>query len=91
MVAPESGTDIVKITRIETTTSRLGDRLTRRVLNSNEWVVWETYQQSVRFLAKHSAVKEAAAEALGTGIHNGLTFNQFGVLNDEFGKPCLRL
>ena len=37
------------------------------------------------------AVKEAAAKALGTGIRNGLAFNQFEVYNDELGKPKLRL
>ena len=44
-----------------------------------------------RFLAKRFAVKEAAAKALGTGIRNGLAFNQFEVYNDELGKPKLRL
>lgn len=39
------------------------------------------------FLAKRFAVKEAAAKALGTGIRNGLAFNQFEVYNDELGKP----
>jgi holo-[acyl-carrier protein] synthase len=41
----------------------------------------------VRFLAKRFAVKEAAAKAFGTGIRNGLAFNQFEVFNDELGKP----
>ncbi len=43
------------------------------------------------FLAKRFAVKEAAAKAFGTGIRNGLAFNQFEVFNDELGKPRLRL
>ena len=34
---------------------------------------------------------EAAAKAFGTGIRNGLAFNQFEVFNDELGKPRLRL
>ncbi len=49
------------------------------------------HQQPVRFLAKRFAVKEAAAKAFGTGIRNGLAFNQFEVFNDELGKPNLRL
>lgn len=43
------------------------------------------------FLAKRFAVKEAAAKAFGTGIRNGLAFNQFEVVNDVLGKPTLRL
>jgi holo-[acyl-carrier-protein] synthase len=85
------GTDIVEIARIEAVIARSGDRLARRVLSDNEWAIWETHQQPVRFLAKRFAVKEAAAKAFGTGIRNGLAFNQFEVFNDELGKPRLRL
>ena len=35
--------------------------------------------------------QEVAAKAFGTGIRNGLAFNQFEVFNDELGKPRLRL
>lgn len=85
------GTDIVEITRIEAVIARSGDRLARRVLSDYEWGIWETHQQPVRFLAKRFAVKEAASKALGTGIRNGLAFEQFEVYNDELGKPKLRL
>ncbi|MFH2503992.1 holo-ACP synthase [Klebsiella indica] len=85
------GTDIVEIVRIEAVIARSGDRLARRVLSDHEWAIWEQHQQPVRFLAKRFAVKEAAAKALGTGIRNGLAFNQFEVYNDELGKPRLRL
>ena len=85
------GTDIVELARIEAATARSGDRLARRVLSDSEWKIWETHQQQVRFLAKRFAVKEAASKALGTGIRNGLAFEQFEVYNDELGKPKLRL
>ncbi|MGY5955854.1 Holo-[acyl-carrier-protein] synthase [Kosakonia sp. BK9b] len=85
------GTDIVEIVRIEAVIARSGDRLAKRVLSANEWVQYQAHQQPVRFLAKRFAVKEAAAKAFGTGIRNGLAFNQFEVYNDELGKPCLRL
>ena len=85
------GTDIVEITRIEAVIARSGDRLAKRVLSGNEWALYQAHQQPVRFLAKRFAVKEAAAKALGTGIRNGLAFDQFEVFNDELGKPSLRL
>ncbi|WBU50543.1 holo-ACP synthase [Kosakonia pseudosacchari] len=85
------GTDIVEIARIEAVVARSGDRLAKRVLSDNEWALYQTHQQPVRFLAKRFAVKEAAAKALGTGIRNGLAFNQFEVFNDALGKPSLRL
>jgi holo-[acyl-carrier protein] synthase len=83
------GTDIVEISRIEAVVAKSGDRLARRILNENEWVVYLQHQQPVRFLAKRFAVKEAAAKALGTGIRNGLAFEQFEVVNDVLGKPGL--
>ena len=83
------GTDIVEITRIEAVVERSGDRLAKRILCANEWALYQNHQQPVRFLAKRFAVKEAAAKALGTGIRNGLAFEQFEVVNDPLGKPGL--
>ncbi|SEQ85646.1 holo-[acyl-carrier-protein] synthase [Rosenbergiella nectarea] len=85
------GTDIVEISRIEQVIERSGDRLAKRVLTDSEWRQYQQHHQPVRFLAKRFAVKEAAAKAFGTGIRNGLAFNQFEVFNNSLGKPCLRL
>lgn len=85
------GTDIVEIARIEDVVSRSGERLARRILSPGEWEQYQIHQQPVRFLAKRFAVKEAASKALGTGIRNGLAFNQFEVANNPLGKPELIL
>ncbi|PHM49142.1 holo-ACP synthase [Xenorhabdus miraniensis] len=85
------GTDIVEISRIEEIIGRSGERLARRILSDGEWQQYQQHNQPVRFLAKRFAVKEAAAKALGTGIRNGLAFNQFEVINDPLGKPTLKL
>lgn len=84
------GTDIVEIARIEAVVTRSGDRLAQRVLCTSEWALYQAHQQPVRFLAKRFAVKEAAAKAFGTGIRNGLAFEQFEVFNDALGKPQVR-
>lgn len=84
------GTDIVEIARIEAVVARSGDRLAQRVLCDSEWALYQAHQQPVRFLAKRFAVKEAAAKAFGTGIRNGLAFDQFEVYNDALGKPQVR-
>ncbi|QCR35265.1 holo-ACP synthase [Nissabacter sp. SGAir0207] len=85
------GTDIVEITRIEAVVARSGDRLAERILSANEWALYQRHQQPIRFLAKRFAVKEAAAKALGTGIRNGLAFEQFEVVNNALGRPGLVL
>ncbi|AFH92511.1 TPA: holo-ACP synthase [Providencia stuartii] len=85
------GTDIVEIARIEAVIKRSADSLAKRILTENEFAQFQQQAQPARFLAKRFAVKEAAAKALGTGIRNGLAFNQFEVSNDSLGKPLLTL
>lgn len=85
------GTDIVEIARIESVIERSGNSLAKRILTNNEFIQYQQQTQPARFLAKRFAVKEAAAKALGTGIRNGLAFNQFEVTNDKLGKPLLTL
>lgn len=85
------GTDIVEVARIEGVIKRSADSLAKRILTKNEFKQFQQQAQPARFLAKRFAVKEAAAKALGTGIRNGLAFNQFEVSNDALGKPQLTL
>ena len=85
------GTDIVEITRIESVIERSADSLAKRILTEYEYTQYQQQTKPARFLAKRFAVKEAAAKALGTGIRNGLAFNQFEVTNDELGKQLLSL
>lgn len=85
------GTDIVEIARIERVIARSADRLAKRILTDGEYEQYSQHSQPERYLAKRFAVKEAAAKALGTGIRNGLAFNQFEVSNDQLGKPVLTL
>ena len=85
------GTDIVEIARVEAVMARSGDRLAKRVLSDGELQQFLAHQQPARFLAKRFAVKEAASKAMGTGIRDGLAFNQFEVVNDALGKPRLQL
>ncbi|MBZ2279884.1 MAG: holo-ACP synthase, partial [Buchnera aphidicola] len=56
----------------------------------NEWNEYVNRKKYVCFLAKRFAVKEAASKALGTGIRNGVSFNQIELYNNIYGKPKLR-
>ena len=85
------GTDIVAIERVGKLYERHGERALEKLLAPAERADFAKARDPARFLAKRFAVKEAAAKALGTGIRNGLAFNQFEVYNDELGKPKLRL
>ncbi|UNH29788.1 holo-ACP synthase [Moellerella wisconsensis] len=85
------GTDIVEISRISRAIERSGSSLAKRILTEHELAQYLHHAQPERYLAKRFAVKEAAAKALGTGIRQGLAFNQFEIKNDTLGKPVLSL
>ncbi|MDC0610652.1 holo-ACP synthase [Vibrio sp.] len=85
------GTDIAEISRIEDSLKRLGERFAKRILCEPEFETYSACKQQHRFLAKRFSVKEAAAKALGTGIAKGVTFHDFEIQHDEWGKPLLVL
>ncbi len=85
------GTDIAEIERIEKVLARSGDAFAERILTTAELVTYRERKQPGRFLAKRFAAKEAASKALGTGIAQGVTFQDFIITNDEYGKPILTL
>lgn len=82
------GTDVVEIARF---TSQLekSQRLAERVLTSTEMVVFSAHKFPERFLAKRFAAKEAAVKALGTGIGNGVSFQNVEVVSLASGQPTL--
>lgn len=58
------GTDIVEIARIEAVIARSGERLARRVLSDNEWEIWKTHHQPVRFLAKAFCCERSGGKSI---------------------------
>ncbi|EIF2256829.1 holo-ACP synthase [Vibrio cholerae] len=85
------GTDIAEIERVEKALARSGENFARRILTDSELEQFHTSKQQGRFLAKRFAAKEAASKALGTGIAQGVTFQDFTISNNELGKPLLAL
>ena len=85
------GTDIAEIERVEKALARSGDAFAKRILTEQELEKFSSVKQQGRFLAKRFAVKEAASKALGTGIAQGVTFQDFTISNDELGAPILKL
>ncbi len=85
------GTDIAEIERLEQALARSGEGFAQRILCEEEMLRFAQVKQKGRYLAKRFAVKEAASKALGTGIAKGVTFHDFCVDNDEWGKPVLTL
>ncbi|MHA7881129.1 MAG: holo-ACP synthase [Saccharospirillum sp.] len=85
------GTDIVGIERIDKVLARQGDRFVQRILTPAEQREYHRRRQSVRFLANRFAGKEAVAKALGTGIAQGVTFQDIEILPGPAGAPVVTL
>ncbi|XBC37879.1 MAG: holo-ACP synthase [Buchnera aphidicola (Meitanaphis microgallis)] len=84
------GIDILSITRIKNVIYKLGKKFSRRILSNNELDEYKNNKNPILFLAKRFSIKEAASKALGTGIKNGIKFNNFELYHDNLGKPYVR-
>lgn len=89
------GTDIVNVRRLEKGEAFL-NRFIRHCLTEEE------QQQMIRrglvdtpakvlYLAKRFAAKEAVSKAFGTGFRDGIYLSDIEILNDNLGRPTVRL
>ena len=85
------GTDIVEIQRIASLLERQGDKFVQRILTESEIAEYQARGNSVAFLAKRFAAKEAIAKTLGTGIGSGISFQHMVVSNNPEGAPQVKL
>ncbi|MEO5347496.1 MAG: holo-ACP synthase [Magnetococcus sp. YQC-9] len=86
------GTDLVVIERIGQVMERFPERFPARVFTEAELNQCAGRQAGrIACLAKRFAAKEAFAKALGSGMRDGLWFNQMEVGNDALGRPVMRV
>jgi holo-[acyl-carrier protein] synthase len=85
------GTDIVRVSRIQKSLDRYGERFARRILAGQELDDFQRTLHPARFLARRFAAKEAVVKAYGTGFTQGMTFQDIVVSHDTAGKPLLLL
>ncbi|MDY0135803.1 MAG: holo-ACP synthase [Thiomicrospira sp.] len=85
------GTDIVDVERISGLWQRQGERFAQRLLAHTEWLEFSDSRFPERFLAKRWAAKEAVSKALGTGIAQGVGFNDIAIGHTEWGQPTVTL
>ena len=85
------GSDLIRITRVEDTLARFGDRFTNRVFTEIERKKSDKRATRAASYAKRFAAKEACSKALGTGLSNGVYWRDMGVVNAPSGKPTMIL
>ena len=83
------GTDIVSIDRIKKSLNN--KNFLKRVFNEKEILKCEKIKNCFNCFAKRFAAKEAFSKAIGTGISNGINFNEIVVTNKKSGKPCINI
>ena len=86
-----TGVDIVEIARFEKFLEQGNDALFHRLFTPGEMEYCAAKKQSAQHYALRFAAKEAFLKALGTGLRDGLCWKDMEVVNDELGKPELRL
>ncbi|MCE3254798.1 MAG: acpS [Rickettsiaceae bacterium] len=88
------GTDIVDISRIGESLKKFGDKFEKRVFSTAEIEAAagkNNPNMKIRYYAKRFAAKEAFSKATGLGIGRGINFTDIEIVNDNYGKPKIRL
>ena len=85
------GSDLCDIRRIEDTLMRFGNRFTHRCFTETERRKSERVATRASSYAKRFAAKEACAKALGTGLKQGVFWQDMGVVNLASGQPTMVL
>ena len=83
------GVDIVDNNRIKKIVKN--ENFIKRVFTIREQKFSKKIKNKVNFFSKRFAAKEAFSKALGTGISNGINFNEIVVLNKKSGKPYISI
>jgi len=85
------GNDIIEIPRMQRAIRRHQVRFLDRVFTLKEQQYCLGHEESARHFAGRFAAKEAIVKALGVGLKTGLSWLDFEILNDEHGKPFVKI
>ncbi|WP_341764659.1 holo-ACP synthase [Candidatus Tisiphia endosymbiont of Beris chalybata] len=87
------GTDIVQIPRIARLLKLYDQLFIKKILSSCEIQQLTSIDKELysNYIAKRFAAKEAVSKAFGSGIGRGINFTDISVLNDELGKPFVKI
>lgn len=86
-----TGVDIVDISRFERFVAEGNMPLLVRLFTSGEREYCAARKRSAQHYALRFAAKEAYLKALGTGLREGMSWQEVEVVNDPLGRPELRL
>jgi holo-[acyl-carrier protein] synthase len=85
------GTDIVAIDRFQQFLDKGNTALISRLFTPAERTCCESRKDAASCMAARFAAKEAFLKALGTGLREGISWQEMEIANDVLGKPELKL
>ncbi|WP_075433772.1 holo-ACP synthase [Buchnera aphidicola] len=85
------GTDIVDISRFKRLILNHGMKIPNKILSTRELQEYFRSDQKDAFLAKRFTAKEAAAKAMGIGIHKDIFLKSCEVIHYLSGQPTLNM
>jgi holo-[acyl-carrier protein] synthase len=83
------GVDLVDMRRIQHLLDRFGDRFIQKIFTKEEQAYATQSAHPLRVYANRFAAKEAAAKALGTGIREGIGWQDIEISRTSLGVPLL--
>ena len=84
------GTDIIEINRIKKLLNK-NNQFKKKIFSTKEIKRCESSPNVSASYSKRFAAKEAFSKALGTGIRNGISFNEISINNKKNGAPFIEL
>lgn len=84
------GIDIIEAKRIKGAIDK-NNRFLSRVYTENEIDYCSEMKLSELHYAARFSAKEAFIKAIGTGFRNGIKWTDIEIINDELGKPIIKL
>ncbi len=90
-MADSIGIDIAEVARFQRLLDRYGTRLAGRILGPGEREIFARRHDRAPFLAGRFAAKEAIIKALGKYLSVRPSYSQLEILNDQTGRPEIRL
>ena len=84
------GTDIFEVERMKTKIEKQPS-LIEGIFTDNEISYCNQFKNKAQRFAARYAAKEAFLKAIGTGWRDGITFKDIDIINDDLGKPEIKL
>jgi holo-[acyl-carrier protein] synthase len=84
-----TGTDITEVPRVARAIARFGERFLERVFTPREIAYCQSKKNAVERFAARFAAKEAGMKAIGTGLRQGVTWQDVEVGREPGGRPTI--